>query len=145
MFGFVITIHVLACILLILIVMVQQGKGGGLIATLSSAESIFGTKTNTFLIKSTSVLAVIFFITCLSLAFLSIQKNKSLIETSYKPSSIPATAPSAPQAAAATTSTTPQAPAAPVPPAAQVIVPAQAQVTPQTQPAQPVSAPVEKK
>jgi preprotein translocase subunit SecG len=141
MFGFVITIHVLACILLILIVMVQQGKGGGLIATLSSAESIFGTKTNTFLIKSTSVFAVIFFITCLSLAFLSIQKNKSLIETSYKPSSIPATAPSAPQAAAATTSTAPQAPAAPVPPAAQVIVPAQAQVTPQTQPAQPVEAP----
>jgi len=85
MFAFVMTIHVIACALLILIVLVQQGRGGGLVDSLSSAESIFGTKTNSFLIKSTSVLAVVFFITCLSLAFLSIQKNKSLIQTSYKP------------------------------------------------------------
>lgn len=85
MFAFVITVHVIACALLILIVLVQQGRGGGLVDSLSSAESIFGTKTNSFLIKSTSVLAVIFFITCLALAFLSIQKNKSLIQTSYKP------------------------------------------------------------
>lgn len=85
MFAFVITVHVIACILLILIVLIQQGKGGGLISTLSSAESIFGTKTNTFLIKATSILSVIFFLTCLSLTFLSLQKNKSLIETSYKP------------------------------------------------------------
>ncbi|HQP91871.1 MAG TPA: preprotein translocase subunit SecG [Candidatus Omnitrophota bacterium] len=85
MFAFIITIHVITCALLILIVLVQQGRGGGLVDSLSSAESIFGTKTNAFLIKSTSVLAVVFFITCLALAFLSIQKNKSLIETSYKP------------------------------------------------------------
>lgn len=85
MFAFVITIHVIACILLIIIVLIQQGKGGGLIDTLSSAESIFGTKTNTLLVKATSILSVIFFMTCLSLTFLSIRKNKSLIETSYKP------------------------------------------------------------
>ena len=85
MFSLVILIHALACILLILIVLIQQGKGGGLIGSLSSAESIFGTKTNTFLIKATSVLAVIFFFTCLSLAFFSIQQSKSLIETKYKP------------------------------------------------------------
>jgi len=87
MFAFVITIHAVACFLLILIVLVQQGRGGGLIDSFSSAESIFGTKTNTFLVKSTSVLAVVFFITCLSLAFLSIQRSKSLIETNYKPAS----------------------------------------------------------
>ncbi len=87
MFVFIITIHVITCSLLILIVLVQQGKGGGLLDSLSSAESIFGTKTNTFLIKATSVLAVVFFISCLSLALLSVRKNKSLIETSYKPAS----------------------------------------------------------
>lgn len=85
MYVLLITVHVMVCVLLILIVLIQQGKGGGLIDTLSSAESIFGTKTNTFLIKSTSVLSVIFFLTCLSLAAMSIQRNKSLIETSYKP------------------------------------------------------------
>lgn len=85
MFAFFITIHIIACISLILIVLVQQGRGGGLIESFSSAESIFGTKTNTFLVKATSILAVVFFVTCLAIAFLSIQKNKSLIETTYKP------------------------------------------------------------
>ncbi len=87
MFAFVITVHIIACFLLIIIVLIQQGKGGGLIDTLSSAESIFGTKTNTFLVKATSVLSVIFFFTCLSLAFLSIQRNKSLIDTTYRKTS----------------------------------------------------------
>jgi preprotein translocase subunit SecG len=85
MFGLVIAIHVIACALLIFIVLVQQGRGGGLIDSMSSAENIFGTKTSTFLVKATSVLAVVFFFTCLSLAFLSIRKGKSLIETTYRP------------------------------------------------------------
>lgn len=85
MYALLITIHVAACLFLILLVMIQQGKGGGLIDTLSSAESIFGTKTNTFLIKSTSVLSVIFFLTCLGLATMSVQRNKSLMATSYRP------------------------------------------------------------
>lgn len=93
MFALVITVHVITCALLILIVLIQQGRGGGLVDSLSSAESIFGTKTNAFLVKSTSVLAVIFFITCLSLAFLSVRKSKSLIETSYKPMTAPITVP----------------------------------------------------
>src|SRR5512135_3753843 len=83
MFGLIIAIHVLVCALLITLVLIQQGRGGGLIESLSSAENIFGTKTSTFLVKSTSVLAVIFFFTCLSLAFLSIRKGKSLLETNY--------------------------------------------------------------
>ncbi len=84
MFALIITIHIIACSLLILIVLVQQGRGGGLIETFSSAESIFGTKTSSFLVKSTTVLAIIFFFTCLSLAFMSIQKNRSLVER-YQP------------------------------------------------------------
>jgi len=85
MFYLVIAVHVLICLLLILIVLIQQGRGGGLIDSFSSAESIFGTKTNTFLVKATSVLAAAFFLTCLMLAFLSLQKGKSLIETRYRP------------------------------------------------------------
>lgn len=112
MFTLIIIVHVLACCLLILIVLVQQGKGGGLIDSFSSAESIFGTKTNTFLVKATSFLSVVFFITCLSLAFLSIQRNKSLIETSYKaPAATNTTAPST--TPTPSTPTTPSVPAAP--------------------------------
>ena len=85
MFFIVIAVHVVICLLLILIVLVQQGRGGGLIDSFSSAESILGTKTTTFLVKSTSVLATAFFLTCLTLAFLSLQKGKSLIDTRYLP------------------------------------------------------------
>ena len=137
MYALMILIHIIACSLLILIVLIQQGRGGGLIDNLSSAESIFGTKTNIFLVKSTSVLAVIFFFTCLSLAFLSIQKSKSLIETNYKPTAA-STTPLAPPAT--TTPTTPKTPAVTtVPPvsvpstAPKTEAPAQTKATPATQ------------
>ncbi len=123
MFTLIIIVHVLACCLLILIVLVQQGKGGGLIDSFSSAESIFGTKTNTFLVKATSFLSVVFFITCLSLAFLSIQRNKSLIETSYmkkqinqtQTTQIPAPTNTTTPATTQTPSTTPTPTTAPAP------------------------------
>ncbi|MDD5005685.1 MAG: preprotein translocase subunit SecG [Candidatus Omnitrophica bacterium] len=80
MMGLIIAIHIIACIGLIFFILIQTGKGGGLVETFSSVESIFGTKTNTFLTKATSVLAVTFFITCLLLAFFSVQQNKSIVE-----------------------------------------------------------------
>ena len=80
MFSFVIVIHVIACIGLIFFILIQQGKGGGLIDSFSSAESIFGTKTNTFLAKVTTGLAITFFITCLLLAFISVRQSKSVVE-----------------------------------------------------------------
>lgn len=80
MFTIIIAIHVIACVGLIFFILIQQGKGGGLIDSFSAAESIFGTKTNTFLTKTTTVLAITFFITCLSLALLSVQQSKSIIQ-----------------------------------------------------------------
>jgi len=147
MFTLVIAIHVVICGLLILLVLIQQGRGGGLIDSFSSAESIFGTKTNTFLVKATSLLATAFFLTCLSLAFLSLQKGKSLLDTSYQPGteqpalptgSLPAAAP----AAATATSTTEPAPVPATtgqPTATQAVAPAAAQAT--TQAAAPAAPP----
>ncbi len=80
MYGFLIVIHVIACILLILTILIQSGRGGGLIETFSGMESIFGPKTSTFLTRLTSILATIFIISCVSLAFISAQKSKSLME-----------------------------------------------------------------
>jgi len=64
----------------------QSGRGGGLTETFSGVESIFGTKTNTFLTRGTAVLAVIFLLTSLSLTYLSKKKGESLLqnETSSK-------------------------------------------------------------
>ena len=80
LYGILLFIHIMVCIGLIFIVLIQSGRGGGLADSLSSAESIFGTKTNAFLTKTTTVFAVIFFATCLSLAFISKQRSKSLLD-----------------------------------------------------------------
>lgn len=77
--GLIIGIHVIACICLIIIILIQAGRGGGLVENLSSMESVFGTKTHAFLTRSTTVLSIAFFITCLSLAFLSARQSRSLL------------------------------------------------------------------
>lgn len=79
MTGLIIFIHAVICILLIAIILMQPGKGGGLTDSMASAESIFGARTNVFVIKTTAILAAIFLVTCLGLAILSSQKNKSLM------------------------------------------------------------------
>jgi preprotein translocase subunit SecG len=76
----IIIIHVISCFLLIAIVLIQQGRGGGLVEIFSGVESMFGPKTNTFLTRATAVLSVMFFITCLSLAFLSSRQSRSLMK-----------------------------------------------------------------
>ena len=77
--GLIIAIHVIACVLLIGIILVQRGRGGGLAESFSGAESMFGTKTNAFLTRATTVLSIVFFFTCLSLAFLSAKQSRSLM------------------------------------------------------------------
>ena len=80
LYGTIIFFHILVCIGLILVVLVQAGRGGGLAESFSGAESILGTKTNAFLTKATTIFAVAFFITCLSLTFVSKQRSQSLLE-----------------------------------------------------------------
>lgn len=79
MMGLVIVIHIIVCALLITIILIQSGRGGGLVDNFSGIESMLGTKTNAFLTKTTTVLSVLFFITCLSLAFLSLKQSRSLM------------------------------------------------------------------
>ena len=79
MTGLIIFIHVVICVLLIAIILMQPGKAGGLTDSMASAESIFGAKTNVFIIKTTAIFAAIFLVTCLGLAILSSQKSKSLM------------------------------------------------------------------
>jgi preprotein translocase subunit SecG len=79
LYGILITIHIIVCIFLITIVLIQAGRGGGLAESFTGAESIFGTKTNAVLTRATTFFAVFFFITCLSLAILAKQRSSSLI------------------------------------------------------------------
>jgi len=76
---FLISLHVIFCILLIIVILIQAGRGGGLVEMLSGVESMFGTKTNALLTRATTILSIAFFITCLSLALLSAKQSRSLM------------------------------------------------------------------
>jgi preprotein translocase subunit SecG len=80
MMTFVITVHVIVCLLLITVTLIQSGRGTGLVEGFSGLESMLGTQTNAFLARATIVLSIIFFFTCLSLAFLSLQQSRSLMK-----------------------------------------------------------------
>lgn len=77
--AFVLVIHVLSCILLVITILMQAGRGGGLAESFSSAESMFGTQTNTFLVRTTTILAIVFLSTALVLAVAGSKGEKSLM------------------------------------------------------------------
>ncbi len=68
----IIMLHVLVCIALILIVLLQKGKGADMGATFGgSSQTVFGSAGATpFLSKVTAAAAIIFMITSLVLAFM---------------------------------------------------------------------------
>ncbi len=82
MYGFMVAVHVLACIFLIAVILFQAGRGGGLSETFGSSamQNIFGSSSKTILTKITAVCAVIFIITSLLLTILTTRRSKSLID-----------------------------------------------------------------
>jgi preprotein translocase subunit SecG len=80
MMFFIVLVHVFVCAALIIMVLIQKGRGSGLVDTLSGVESMFGTKTSAFLTRTTTVFSILFFLTCLSLAVLSLRQSKSLMK-----------------------------------------------------------------
>jgi len=102
-------LHVVVCITLIMIVLLQIGKGADMGAAFGagSSQTLFGsTGGATFLSKATTVAAIVFMITSLSLAYLSSHRQGT---ESIMPDKAPVTAP------ATTGSETPPSPAAPAP------------------------------
>ena len=79
MMLFLVIVHVTACIILIGLVLIQRGRGAGLVESFAWVESMFGTKTSVFLTRTTTIMSVVFFITCLSLAVLSVRQSNSLM------------------------------------------------------------------
>ena len=73
-------LHVFVCFFLILVVLLQQGRGGGLGATFGGATAqVFGGRgAGNFLTKTTWATAGIFFATSMTLAYLSSSADDSL-------------------------------------------------------------------
>ena len=75
-YGFFIIIHIIICVFMVIVILMQASKGKGLAGAFggmgSMASGILGARgTATFLSKATSYLAVGFFINCVILSLLS--------------------------------------------------------------------------
>lgn len=73
-------VHVLACLFLILVVLIQPGKSGGMGALSGAAATqVFGGRgAGNILTKTTWITATIFFVTSVTLAYLSSSTTDSL-------------------------------------------------------------------
>lgn len=80
MYPFVVALHVLLCTFLILIIMLQPGKGGDVGAAFGSGltSSVFGPRGPTGLLqRATTVVAFLFMFTSITLALYSNQKMQN--------------------------------------------------------------------
>jgi preprotein translocase subunit SecG len=81
MILFVSIVHIIVCLMLVGIILLQPGKGMGLSNSAfsdSAAQSVFGTKTADVLTKATTVAAILFMVTCIGLSALTARKSRSL-------------------------------------------------------------------
>lgn len=80
LFPLVLTVHILAALAIIGLVLVQHGKGADMGAAFGSGASgsLFGASGSAnFLSRTTAVLAAVFFVTSLTLAYVGSQKPKT--------------------------------------------------------------------
>ena len=83
-----IVIHVIVCIALIMIVLLQTGKGSDMGAAfgMGSSQTLFGSSgASTFLSKATTVAAIIFMVTSLMLAVISSNRSGDSVVTKVNP------------------------------------------------------------
>jgi preprotein translocase subunit SecG len=122
LYTFLIILHILICLVLILIVLLQAGKGADMGAAFGgSSQTVFGSSgAGTFLGKMTAGVAILFMLTSLALTYTASHRSSSLMDRSKRPvtgQALPITKPDAAKLPAAS----PNAAKLPViPPAAPV-------------------------
>lgn len=132
MHAVILTIHIVACICLIVAVLLQAGKGADIGAVFGGAgsQALFGSVGPAdFLNKATRVLVVVFMLTSLTLGYFAFEKpSKSIMTTTQAPAPSPQGVPAGPAAPAVPgappATATPPAPAMPATPV-QPVVPGQ--------------------
>ena len=80
--GTIIVLIAIACVLLGLVVLVQNSKGGGLASNFAASNQIMGVKKTTdFIEKATWTLAIVVMVLSLSSAFISKKEYAKLHKT----------------------------------------------------------------
>ncbi len=88
MHALVIVIHLIACFSLILIVLLQSGKGQNMGSMFggSGSQTVFGSSgASSFLTKATTAVAVVFMLTSLTLAYVAKSGQESVISDYLPP------------------------------------------------------------
>ena len=87
MYAFLIILHILICLVLILIVLLQAGKGADMGAAFGgSSQTVFGSSgAGTFLGKMTAGVAILFMLTSLALTYTASHRSSSLMDRSRRP------------------------------------------------------------
>lgn len=80
-------LHILSCFVLVVVVLLQAGKGANMGAAFGgSSQTVFGSSgAGTFLGKMTTAVAIVFMLTSLSLSYTAIRKGPSLMEKASRP------------------------------------------------------------
>ncbi|WP_281984032.1 preprotein translocase subunit SecG [Azonexus hydrophilus] len=105
LFSVVLTVHILVALAIIGLVLMQHGKGADMGAAFGSGSSgsLFGASGSAnFLSRTTAVLATVFFLTSLSLAYIASDKPKtagSLMEEAVQSQPVSTAVPAAGEAA----------------------------------------------
>lgn len=76
-------LHVIVCFILILVILLQAGRGQGLAGasfTGGGVQSLLGTRTADFLTKATTTAAILFLFTCIGLDLMEARKSRSLFD-----------------------------------------------------------------
>ena len=111
MFILVVILHVLVCLVIVGLVLLQAGKGADIGSAFggSGSQAVFGSMgTPTVLGKATGVVAVLFMITSFALSMMAHRQPVSIMPATAPP---PAPAPATPPSAAPSTPPAPPAPA----------------------------------
>jgi len=82
MLLFVTLVHFFVAVLLIVFVLLQDSKGGGVFGMgASGGNQVFSaTGAANFFVKTTRVLAILFAVTCISLTYITTKKSSSVVD-----------------------------------------------------------------
>src|SRR5687767_4834058 len=115
MYYALVAVYVLVCLVLSLVILLQQGRGGDIASAFggSSSQAAFGARSGaTLLTKATSIAAVLFMLFALTLSIMGQRGTGSVVSgtSAPAPAAKPAPAPTTPAPANTAPTTPPPAP-----------------------------------
>ena len=88
MYHILLAIHIITCLFLIVSILLQAGKGGGLTEAFGGqTQSVLGSQAPDVLKKATEISAIMFLVLSLLLAMMTTRRGKSLFQQMKVPAS----------------------------------------------------------